>query len=58
MKRYTLLLMLVLLTTSMQASKTLPLQGTVILPTDTNIQYVGRICFDNPDRPRFTFPGT
>ena len=58
MKRYTLLLMLVLLSMSMQASKTLPLQGTVILPTDPNIQYIGRICFDNPERPRFTFPGT
>lgn len=41
-----------------QASTTLPLQGTVIKPTDKNIQYVGRICFDNPYRPRFTFPGT
>jgi lysophospholipase L1-like esterase len=58
MKRFILLTMLVLLSTSMQASKTLPLQGTVILPTNPNIQYVGRICFDNPERPRFTYPGT
>lgn len=42
----------------MQASTTLPLKGTVIIPTDQNIQYIGRICFDNPERPRFTFPGT
>lgn len=42
----------------MLASTTLPLQGTVISPTDANIQYVGRICFDNPVRPRFTYPGT
>ena len=40
------------------ASTTLPLKGTVIRPTNENIQYVGRICFDNPERPRFTFPGT
>ncbi len=42
----------------MQASTTLPQCGTVISPTDKNIQYVGRICFQNPERPRFTFPGT
>lgn len=42
----------------MQASTTLPLRGTVINPRDKNIQYIGRICFDNPERPRFTFPGT
>ncbi len=40
------------------ASTTLPLCGTVVTPTDKNIQYVGRICFDNLERPRFTFPGT
>ena len=40
------------------ASTTLPLQGTVVYPSDANIQYVGRICFQNPERPRFTFPGT
>ena len=43
---------------AINASTTLPLQGTVIKPTNPNIQYVGRICFDNPERPRFTFPGT
>ena len=40
------------------ASTTLPLRGNLVKPTDKNIQYVGRICFDNPERPRFTFPGT
>ena len=40
------------------ASTTLPLKGTVVYPSDANIQYVGRICFQNPERPRFTFPGT
>ena len=43
---------------AINASTTLPLQGTVIKPTNPDIQYVGRICFDNPERPRFTFPGT
>ena len=41
----------------MQASTTLPLQGTIVRPTDQNIQYIGRICFQDPSRPRFTFPG-
>jgi len=39
------------------ASTTLPIQGTIIRPTNKNIQYIGRICFDQPERPRFTFPG-
>ena len=47
-----------LATLAANASTTLPLKGTVISPADKNIQYVGRICFDNPERPRFTFPGT
>ncbi len=45
-------------TTLPQESTTLPLRGKFISPTDRNIQYIGRICFDNPERPRFTFPGT
>ena len=40
------------------ASTTLPVGGTVIRPSDPNIQYVGRISFANPDRPAFNFPGT
>lgn len=39
------------------ASTTLPIQGKVIPADNPNIQYVGRICFDNPKQPRFTFPG-
>ena len=39
------------------ASTTQPIQGTIIRPTNKNIQYIGRICFDQPERPRFTFPG-
>ena len=58
MKRMKLLTMMALMSLSMQGSTTCPLQGTVVRPTDPNIQYVGRICFQNPERPRFTFPGT
>ncbi len=47
-----------LMSIGMQASTTLPQQGTIVSPADKNIQYVGRICFQNPERPRFTFPGT
>ena len=57
MKRTIIALFAVLLSVGMQASTTIPVAGTVIKPTDQNIQYIGRICFDNPERPRFTFPG-
>ncbi len=57
MKRIITAFFLTLTTLVVQASTTLPLQGTVVKPTDKNIQYIGRICFDNPERPRFTFPG-
>ena len=56
--RLKLLTLMALMSIGIQASTTLPLRGTVIKPTNKNIQYVGRICFDNPERPRFTFPGT
>lgn len=49
---------LLLLSAGIRASHTLPLKGTLVKPTDENIQYIGRICFDQPERPRFTFPGT
>jgi lysophospholipase L1-like esterase len=58
MKQKILLTLLLGAAISTYASTTLPLQGTVVLPTDANIQYVGRISFTNPERPRFTFPGT
>ena len=57
MKRITLLSLLAVLTLMVNASTTLPIKGKVINPTDKHIQYIGRICFDNPMRPRFTFPG-
>ena len=43
---------------STQADTTLPLRGNLISPTDPNIQYVGRISFQNPERPQFNYPGT
>lgn len=58
MKRISLLTLFVALSLMTSAFTTLPLTGKVVLPTDPHIQYVGRICFDNPLRPRFTFPGT
>lgn len=58
MKRKILLTWLLGAAIFTHASTTLPLKGTVIYPTDANIQYIGRICFQNPQRPRFTFPGT
>jgi lysophospholipase L1-like esterase len=30
----------------------------LVKPTDSNIQYVGRISFQNPERPAFNYPGT
>ena len=46
-----------LLTTALQA-QTLPIKGSIVKPTDKNIQYIGRVSFANPERPRFNFPGT
>jgi len=30
--------------------------GTIVLPSDTKIQYMGRIDFTNPDKPLFAYP--
>ena len=38
-------------------AQTLPLEGNWINPSDPNIQYVGRVSFQNPDAPAFTYPG-
>ena len=38
-------------------AQTLAPEGTWIKPSDENIQYVGRINFQNPDAPSFTYPG-
>ena len=41
----------------LMAITTLPIQGSFISPTDSHIQYTGRISFTNPERPAFNFPG-
>ena len=38
-------------------AQTIPQEGTWIKPSDSNIQYMGRISFQNPDAPAFTYPG-
>ena len=58
MKHFILITVLLLTSAGIRASHTLPMKGTWVKPTNENIQYIGRICFDNPQRPRFTFPGT
>ncbi len=47
-----------LLIAASASAQTLAPFGTVVKPSDSNIQYVGRIVFDNPDSPLFTYPGT
>ena len=39
-------------------AQTLTPEGTWIAPSDSCIQYIGRISFQNPDAPVFTYPGT
>lgn len=39
------------------AHKTLPVKGSFVCPTDSNIRYAGRISFANPERPTWNFPG-
>ena len=58
MKHILLFTFAILMSIGISASTTLPIQGTIIKPTHPDIQYVGRICFNNPERPRFTYPGT
>ena len=59
MKAKTLLLGLLTLACALttQGSTTLPLQGNIITADDPNIQYIGRISFQNPASPLFTYPG-
>ncbi|MCR5160012.1 MAG: lipase [Prevotella sp.] len=42
---------------SVSAQHTLPIKGNVVKPTDSHIQYVGRISFLNPERPAWNYPG-
>lgn len=57
MKRLMTAVVALLATLAANASTTLPVQGTIVPADNANIQYVGRICFQNPKQPRFTFPG-
>ena len=57
MKKLFLTVLTGLLAVSLHASTTLPIQGKLIAADHPNIQYIGRICFDQPKQPRFTFPG-
>ena len=57
MKRLLTAVVALLTTLAANASTTLPVQGTIVPADNANIQYVGRICFQNPKQPRFTFPG-
>ena len=57
MKHIVSLFIAVMMSVGIHASTTLQIKGTVISPTDNNIQYIGRICFQDPNRPRFTYPG-
>lgn len=49
--------MLSIISMNVVATKTFPIKGTVISPSDPNIQYTGRISFTNPERPAWNFPG-
>jgi len=42
----------------LHAGTTLPLKGTFVSPADKHIKYVGRISFQNPERPAWNYPGT
>lgn len=57
MKRLMTAVVALLTTLAANASTTLPVEGTIVPADNANIQYVGRICFQNPKQPRFTFPG-
>ncbi|MCQ2212964.1 MAG: GDSL-type esterase/lipase family protein [Bacteroidaceae bacterium] len=50
---------LVLMTSSVACgqSNTMQQRGTTISPTDSHIQYIGRISFKNPEAPMWTYPG-
>ena len=39
------------------ANQTFPQKGSFVSPTDSHIQYTGRISFTNPERPAWNYPG-
>ena len=50
-------LALMAMTATAQNVSTIKQAGNIIPATDSNIQYVGRVSFRNPQSPSFTFPG-
>jgi len=57
MKKVILLALAAILCQQILAIKTMPIQGSIISPSDSHIQYLGRISFTNPERPAFNYPG-
>jgi lysophospholipase L1-like esterase len=57
MRKIVLSALLTLICSGAFAIKTVPIKGSIISPTDPNIQYAGRISFTNPERPAWNFPG-
>lgn len=57
MKKVCILAFMAMICQQLMAITTLPIQGSFISPTDSHIQYTGRISFTNPERPAFNFPG-
>ena len=57
MKKIVLLTFVALMCQHIMAIVTVPIQGSIIRPTDAHIQYTGRISFTNPERPAFNYPG-
>lgn len=57
MRRNLVLALLAFTSYAALAQHTLPLQGNIVKPTDPHIQYVGRISFQNPERPAWNYPG-
>ena len=57
MKKLFILALLAVSAISANAIVTVPIKGTIISPSDSNIRYAGRISFANPERPAWNFPG-
>lgn len=57
MRKYIMIIALMVLAMGAFADTTLPLKGHVFSPSDSYIQYIGRISFQNPERPQFNYPG-
>lgn len=57
MKKNIILLGLFTASLCATATESVPVRGTIVSPSDSHIQYTGRISFANPERPTFNFPG-